>query len=157
MLRAVQKEVGVPISYPSYKLKELLTPEQVADFAASFQKTAVDILREKLEAAMALYPDVKSVVVAGGVSANEKLRETLKLHLGSRPSGPSPRADGAHPRAAALRKSPNWNLNVSFPHPSLSGDNGAMVAAACYYEILSGVKPVDPYSLNIYPRISIEK
>ena len=44
-----------------------------------------------------------------------------------------------------------------FPEPSLSGDNGAMVAAAAYYEIISGVEQVDPYSLNIYPRISIEK
>jgi len=43
-----------------------------------------------------------------------------------------------------------------FPAPSLSGDNGAMVSAACYFEIESGVEPTDPYSLNIYPRISIE-
>ena len=42
-----------------------------------------------------------------------------------------------------------------FPAPALSGDNGAMVAAACYYEIQSGVKPVDPYVLNIYPRVEI--
>lgn len=125
VLRAVQKEVGVPISYPSHKLKELLTPTQVADFAASFQKTAVDILREKIEDALVLYPDVKSVVVAGGVSANSELRKALP--------------------------------NAFFPTPSLSGDNGAMVATACYYEIQSGVEPVDPYSLNIYPRISIEK
>lgn len=125
VLRAVQKEVGVPISYPSHKLKELLTPKQVADFAASFQKTAVEILCEKMEMALEQYPDVKSIVVAGGVSANAELRKVLP--------------------------------EAFFPAPALSGDNGAMVAAACYYEILSGVKPVDPYALNIYPRISIEK
>ncbi len=124
VLRAVQKEVGVPISYPSHKLKELLAPEQVADFAASFQKTAVDILREKMELALEGHPEVKSVVVAGGVSANQELRKAFP--------------------------------DAFFPDVKLSGDNGAMVAAACYYEILSGVKPVDPYSLNIYPRISIE-
>ena len=124
VLRAVQKEVGVPISYPSHKLKELLTPQQVADFAASFQKTAVDILIEKLKIAKKMYPQTKSIVVAGGVSANEALR-------------------GALPDAF-------------FPDPSLSGDNGAMVGAAAYYEIESGVKPTDPYKLNIYPRISIE-
>ncbi len=124
VLRAVQKEVGVPISYPSHKLKELLTPEQVADFAASFQKTAVDILCEKLKMALSEHPDVKSVVVAGGVSANTELRKALP--------------------------------EAFFPAPSLSGDNGAMVASACYFEIQSGVKPVDPYALNIYPRISIE-
>jgi N6-L-threonylcarbamoyladenine synthase len=105
-------------------LKELLSEKQICDFAASFQKTAVEILREKLEMALVEHPDVKSVVVAGGVSANEILRKALP--------------------------------DAYFPAPSLSGDNGAMVAAACYYEIQSGVKPTDPYKLDIYPRISIE-
>lgn len=125
VLRAVQKEVGVPISYPSHQLRDLLSTQQVADFAASFQKTAVDILCEKLSEALMMHPEVQSVVIAGGVSANKALREALP--------------------------------EAYFPEPQFSGDNGAMVAAACYYEILSGVKPVDPYSLNIYPRISIEK
>ena len=125
VLRTVQKEVGVPISYPSHKLKELLTEQQVADFAASFQKTAVEILCEKLVKGLETYPEAQSVVVAGGVSANQVLREAL--------------------------------TEAYFPTPSLSGDNGAMVAAACYFEIQNGVKPIDPYKLNIYPRISIEK
>ena len=131
VLRAVQKEVGVPISYPSHKLKELLSEQQMRDFAASFQKTAVEILVEKLRMALELYPDAKSVVLAGGVSANKALREMVEKSLGR-------------------------ELPVYFPAPALSGDNGAMVGAAAYYEIQSGVKPVDPYSLNIYPRISIE-
>lgn len=125
VLRAVQKELGLPISHPSYDLKNHLTASQVADFAASFQKTAIEILCEKLAAAMERYPDVQSVVIAGGVSANKALREALP--------------------------------EAYFPAPKLSGDNGAMVAAAAYYEIISGVEPTDPYTLNIYPRISIEK
>lgn len=123
VLRAVQKEVGVPISYPSHKLAELLTPKQICDFAASFQKTAVEILVQKLKKALEEHPDVQSVVVAGGVSANKALREALP--------------------------------EAYFPAPALSGDNGAMVAVACYYEIQSGVKPTDPYKLNIYPRVAI--
>ena len=125
VLRTVQKELGLPISHPSYDLKNHLSEKQVADFAASFQKTAVEILCEKLALATKQYPDVQSVVIAGGVSANKALREALP--------------------------------EAYFPEPSLSGDNGAMVAAAAYYEIISGVEQVDPYSLNIYPRISIEK
>lgn len=125
VLRTVQKELGLPISHPSYDLKNHLSEKQVADFAASFQKTAVEILCEKLALATKQYPDVQSVVIAGGVSANKALREALP--------------------------------EAYFPEPSLSGDNGAMVATAAYYEIISGVEPVDPYSLNIYPRISIEK
>ena len=124
VLRAVQKEVNVPISYPSHKLKELLSAEQVNDFAASFQKTAINILCEKLAAAKEEYPGVQSVVIAGGVSANKALRDALP--------------------------------DAFFPNVSLSGDNGAMVAAACFFEIESGVKPTDPYALNIYPRVSIE-
>ena len=124
VLRTVQKELGLPISHPSHDLKNHLSEQQIADFAASFQKTAVDILVEKISMAMEKYPDVQSVVVAGGVSANQALREALP--------------------------------EAYFPEPKLSGDNGAMVAAAAYYEIQSGVEPTDPYKLNIYPRISIE-
>jgi N6-L-threonylcarbamoyladenine synthase len=124
VLRAVQKELELPISHPSHDLKNHLNSQQVADFAASFQKTAVDILVEKLQMALEMHPDIQSVVVAGGVSANKALRDALP--------------------------------EAYFPDPSLSGDNGAMVAAAAYYENQSGVKPTDPYSLNIYPRISIE-
>ena len=131
VLRAVQKELGLPISHPSHDLKNHLTEEMRADFAASFQKTAVDILIEKIKLAADEYPDVKSIVFAGGVSANQALRDKAGDKLFDRP--------------------------VFFPAPKLSGDNGAMVAAAAYFEIKSGVKPVDPYKLNIYPRISIEK
>ena len=123
VLRAVQKELNLPISHPSHDLKNHLTEKQVNDFAASFQKTAVDILLEKLSEAKQRYPNAKFIVFAGGVSANEALRE---------------KAEGY------------------FPEKSLSGDNGAMVAAAAYYEIKAGKKPTDPYKLNIYPRISIE-
>ncbi|MBR0465507.1 tRNA (adenosine(37)-N6)-threonylcarbamoyltransferase complex transferase subunit TsaD [Candidatus Saccharibacteria bacterium] len=148
VLRAVQKEVGVPISYPSHKLKELLSPEQVRDFAASFQKTAVEILLEKMQLALQQYPETQSVVVAGGVSANSLLRgEAEKLFCRER--------SGA--LAQVLLPPENFSVSsVYFPEPKLSGDNGAMVAAAAYYEIQAGVEPTDPYSLNIYPRISIE-
>ena len=157
VLRAVQKEVGVPISYPSHKLKELLTPRQVCDFAASFQKTAVDILCEKMQLALEQYPDVKSVVAAGGVSANSRLRKEMECFF-SRGASLAPVATG-RARSSSPCQAPDplkKNIPISFPIVKLSGDNGAMVAAACYFEIQSGVKPTDPYSLNIYPRISIE-
>ncbi len=40
------------------------------------------------------------------------------FHSGPRPSGPSPRADGANPRAAALRNAPS---SECLHHPSLTG------------------------------------
>ena len=183
VLRAVQKEVGVPISYPSHKLAELLSPQQVADFAASFQETAVEILCEKLKMALEEYPDVRSVVFAGGVSANETLRELVLAEpifsdAGLKKSRTSYAGQPAEPPASRANLSVSSGIYVRnfsnhfmhpkkqvsatlsrsahFPAPAFSGDNGAMVAAACYYEIQSGVEPTDPYRLNIYPRVSIE-
>lgn len=167
VLRAVQKAVGKPISFPSHQLAELLTPQQVADFAASFQETAVEILTEKLQKALREHPEVKSIVLAGGVAANEALREATRQVFSqgavaaqnggkTRQSG----KEGALSAKAASHGRQKGDLAdgfpVFFPAPALSGDNGAMVAAAAYFEILSGVKPTDPYKLNIYPRISIE-
>lgn len=127
VLRAVQAELGLPISHPSYDLKNHLNEQQIADFAASFEKTAVDYLLSKLKKAYEENPETKSFVVAGGVSANELLREESAKRFN----------------------------NVFFPERKFSGDNGAMVAAAAYFEIESGVEPTDPYTLNIMPRSEI--
>lgn len=132
VLRTVQKECNLPISHPSYDLRNYLTSEQIADFAASFEKTAIDIILEKLQNAVKLYPEVKSIAFAGGVSANQNLRK------------------------ASEEKFKNSH-KIYFPSPSFSGDNGAMVAAASYFEIQDGKEPTDPYKLNIYPRIEINK
>lgn len=148
VLRAVQKEVGVAISYPSHKLRGLLNTEQVADFAASFQRTAIEILIEKVRLALKKYPDVKSVVFAGGVSANRELRaRASEIFVG---------VSGGEWSEHSQSGEADLAIPCFFPAPSLSGDNGAMVAAACYYEIQAGAQPTDPYKLNIYPRISIE-
>ena len=127
VLRAVQKELNLPISTPSTQLSTQLSQEQIADFAASFQQTAVAILLEKLQLALNLHPDTKSIVFSGGVSANQALRQAAKTHF----------------------------KHCFFPAPKFSGDNAAMVGAAAYYEIKSGLQPTDPYSLNISPRSSI--
>ncbi|MBR0415868.1 tRNA (adenosine(37)-N6)-threonylcarbamoyltransferase complex transferase subunit TsaD [Candidatus Saccharibacteria bacterium] len=159
VLRAVQKEVGVPISYPSHQLKDLLSEQQVADFAASFEQTACEILLEKLEKALEKYPDTRSIVLAGGVSANNRLREKclgLLATTGSprqreRTIGSPPVTTGRTTGARGAN-----NLNIFFPELCFSGDNAAMVGAAAFYEIASGVQPTDPLSLNILPRSSIK-
>lgn len=195
VLRAVQKEAGLPISHPSSDLKNHLTEAQKADFAASFEKTAIDILLEKLEKALEKYPETKSILFAGGVSANKKLRETAakrfvfselgEVFSTKKPSD-SPIFDNisdlknsADPSAIKNFSSPEHVVknntreyypcsenakrlaavppNLYFPSPKFSGDNGAMVAAAAYFEIQDGKEPTDPYKLNIYPRIEITK
>lgn len=130
VLRAVQSACDLPITTPSFELSHHLTPQQKSDFAASFQFTACDILLEKLHLALQQHPDVKSIVFAGGVSANQILR------------------------SKAYDKFPD--LPIFFPELKFTGDNAAMVGAAAYYEILSGVQPVDPYHLDILPRTPIK-
>ena len=177
VLRTVQKECGVPLSYPSHDLKNLLSEQQIADFAASFQQTAIDILLEKLELALTQHPETKSIVFAGGVSANKQLRKNAMENFCSVtcPNLQTPavqtttftkrvRGDvvderrtkccglddcGSKPRTRTeLKLSPA----VYFPAPHFSGDNAAMVAEAAYWEIKSGIKPTDPYKLTLAPR-----
>ena len=130
VLRKVQEELNLPLNHPSFDLKNHLREQQIKDFAASFQKTAIDILLENLKKAYEKHPEVKSIVIAGGVSANSLLREkALQMFAKQCP--------------------------VFFPDKQFSGDNAAMVGAAALYEIANGVKPTDPYHLDILPRSQI--
>ena len=138
VLREVQKATGKPISFPSSKLAALLTDQQRADFAASFEQTAVDILIEKIKLALKQNPGIQSLIIAGGVSANQRLRHDLQIFIEQQNS-----------------KLHN-KINLFFPEPRFSGDNGAMVASAAYYEILSNITPIDPYTLNIMTRSEIK-
>jgi len=126
VLRAVQKELGLPITTPSHELKDHLTEQQISDFAASFQFTAVKILIQKLQKASTTHP-AKSVLLAGGVSANQVLREELT-------------------------KAFSKTHQVCFPEPQYSTDNGAMVASAAYFSAQAGDQPTNPYELDISPR-----
>ena len=168
VLRAVQKELGVPISTPSHELKNLLSNQQVNDFAASFENVACDILIRKLKKALELYPDTKSIVFAGGVSANKTLRKKVKMHesewhLATTGASLRPAPNGAASEAMAAPVTTGRDeashedraIFTFFPELLFSGDNAAMVGAACFYEIQKGVKPTDPYSLNILPRSAI--
>lgn len=132
VLRAVQQACALPITTPSYELQSHLSAAQKADFAASFQSTACDILIDKLKMALEAHPDTQSIVLAGGVSANQVLRQKASAAF------------------SALHKP------IFFPNPKFTGDNAAMVGAAAYYEIKSGIQPTDPYQVNIAPRTPIQ-
>ncbi len=84
-----------------------------ADVGASFIGAVVDSLIEKTVSAMNEYGE-KTLVLAGGVSANSVLRK----------------------RAENEAEKHGWKLYL--PDLSLCGDNGAMVGAQGYYEYLSG-------------------
>lgn len=84
-----------------------------ADVGASFINAVVNSLAENTEKAMEQYNE-KTIVLAGGVSANSVLRARMEK----------------------LAKEKGWDLYL--PDLSLCGDNGAMVGAQGYFEFLKG-------------------
>ena len=87
----------------------------VANLIASFQEAVVDVLIKKtLNAALA--NDTKTVMLAGGVAANSKLRRDLE------------------------RKAQELDIALCCPPPELCTDNAAMVACAGYYKLLRDEK-----------------
>ncbi|MEX2006697.1 MAG: tRNA (adenosine(37)-N6)-threonylcarbamoyltransferase complex transferase subunit TsaD [Candidatus Saccharimonadales bacterium] len=127
VLRASQKMVGQDYTFPSTKLPKALNGAQKANIAASFQQKAVIILADSLKAAVEEYQP-SSVVVAGGVAANLKLRQVIDSQI---------------------------PLPVFFPDVKLCTDNAAMVAQEGYFQIKSGLTGVDPPSLDVIPNLSM--
>lgn len=128
VLRAVQHEVGVDTTFASSGLAGLLDEHKRNDFAASFQRTAIETLVDTAERAYkTLNP--KSVVIAGGVAANQELRRILSERI---------------------------PLNIEYAPMNLCTDNGAMIATLGYY--YSKVKePIDPLELEVIPSLSMTK
>ena len=102
----------------------------VADLGASFQKGVTDCLVEKLEKAATDY-GYTSIALAGGVSANSRLRRETDR----------------------LCRQKGWRLHL--PALKYCGDNGAMVGAQGYYEYVSGVR-AQP-DLNAYATMPIDR
>lgn len=101
----------------------------VEDLSASFRKAVVDCLVTNFVKAAENLGYTK-LVIAGGVSANSKLRKTLEQQCQKR----------------------GWELYM--PELSLCGDNAAMVGAQGYYEYLAGNRA--GLDLNACATMSIE-
>ena len=83
-----------------------VTPQATLDLLASFQRTVVDeLLRHALNAAEGL-PEVRSLIVSGGVACNSGLRAAVTSRV--------------------------VGLPVHFPSFALSTDNAVMIAAAAF-------------------------
>ena len=127
VLRQAQAEIGESYDFPSTKLPERLNEAQKRDLAASFQQVAIETIVDKAKLAYEEFSP-KSVVVAGGVAANEELRRQL---------------------SAALP------LPLEFPDPKLCTDNGAMVATLGCFKATLHQPTADPYALAIAPSLSL--
>jgi N6-L-threonylcarbamoyladenine synthase len=112
------EELGIPSSPMSRSL--------AADVAASFQTAVVDVLVSKTIAAARRHR-VRMILLAGGVAANEGLRETL------------------------VARSP---VPVLHPEPALCTDNAAMVASCGHYHLLAG--KVAGWDLDVIPGMELE-
>ena len=128
VLRAVQRAVGVDVDFPSAQLAERLDVATRANFAASFERTAVDTL---VSTTLRAYHDYspKSVVIAGGVAANQELRKMLSKRL---------------------------PITIEYAPINLCTDNAAMIATLGYYYSLRR-EPSDPYMLEVIPSLSMTK
>lgn len=126
VLRVVQKEAGKDYTFPSHQLASLLNDTQKNDFAASFQKIAVETLVDKTVLAYNQHSPT-SVVIAGGVAANQDLRKQLTDRL---------------------------PIVVDYPPIELCTDNAAMIATLAYYQAQSS-QPIDPRKLEVFPSLSI--
>ena len=85
------------------------------DLCTTFQNRVVAVLTKKTMRALKEY-NVKKLIVAGGVSANRGLRESL------------------------TKECEEENIHISFPKLNYCTDNAAMIGAAAYFAYQKGIR-----------------
>jgi len=106
-----------------------MSPQQIADIAASFQKTVVDVLVKKTQRA-AEKIGAETILLGGGVAANAELRRSLQQMC-----------DSAKPPRKLLVAPKQYCT-----------DNAVMVASLAYYKFRAGLFA----DLTIEPKSSSE-
>ena len=100
----------------------------VANVAASFQEAVIDVLSEHLIACAKKY-GVRQIALAGGVAANQPLRERIK------------------------KKAEEHQMFFQYPRFSLCTDNAAMIGCAAFYEYQKG--NLADMNLNATPNLPL--
>lgn len=128
VLRAVQRQIGEDYTFPSHELSARLDEVTRNNVAASFQRVAIETLVGKT---MKAYRDHSpaSVVIAGGVAANQELRRQLREAL---------------------------PIDINYAPMNLCTDNAAMIATLGYY-MAQKLPQTDPRFLEVIPSLSMTK
>lgn len=141
MPHMVQEKARLDFSYSGLKTHMLnlqrregsFNESELADVAASFQAEALGQLVRKLKTATVLYSDAKSLVVAGGVAANQTFRKMVVDQL---------------------------PLPAYFPDLKYCSDNAAMISAFAWHlyrsESDKGVFQA-PFNWDVYSRYDFPK
>ena len=106
-------------------------PKEKANIAKAFEVAATETLMIKCRRALE-QTGFSTLIVAGGVSANLALRQTLN------------------------NMAKKLNIEVRYPIHEFCTDNGAMIALAGHYRLLSG-QSNDHYEVLVKPRWNLEE
>lgn len=126
VLRSLQSAVGGDFRTPSSELPGRLTDKQKADMAASFQRTVCETLVAGLVRAYQEFQP-KTVVIAGGVAANSRLRDEVTKRI---------------------------PLEMNYAPIQYCTDNGAMIAALGYHLARAG-RTTSPFELHADPSLVV--
>lgn len=107
-----------------------LSEKEKADLAASFQRAAITAIMRKVRRAHERYPEAKSLLVGGGVSANSRLRSELQ------------------------RYAAEFELDLRLPKMEYCLDNAAMIAGAAAARLAAS--QFDDLTLAADPRSAVE-
>ncbi len=92
--------------------KQKINKKDRYNICSSFQQAVVDVLTKKTIKAAQKYK-VNSIMIGGGVAANNQIKESIK------------------------EESKKLKISLFTPHLKYTGDNAAMIAMATYYRLIS--------------------
>ncbi len=112
----------------------------IQEMCYEVQQAIIDVLIEKTIRAAKKF-QVKSIILGGGVVANDSLRESFKLKIKNQSTeAHSACVLGARPSTKDLCSGLKLKINLLIPSKNLCTDNAAMIAAGGYFQLLTTKK-----------------
>jgi len=102
--------VKTAVKYYIQNFNHQLTKKDISDICAGFQQAVIEVLTEKTISAAQKFK-AKSIILGGGVSANDKLISNFKIRISK------------------------LGIGFYYPEKSFTGDNAAMVALCGFFHL----------------------